>query len=70
MKILVLLAIKVYQRGVAPYLFTVCRFEPTCSRYSYDAVNRHGLWKGLAFTIKRLIRCHPWGRRGYDPVPR
>lgn len=46
-----------------------CRYTPTCSCYAIDAFRAHGLLRGLMFTIRRLLRCHPWGGSGYDPVP-
>ena len=46
-----------------------CRFEPTCSSYSLEAFKRFGFMIGLKLTVKRIIRCHPWGGHGYDPVP-
>ena len=45
-----------------------CRFQPTCSQYAIDAVQKHGPWRGSWMTIKRICRCHPWGGRGYDPA--
>lgn len=46
----------------------VCKYEPTCSRYAYQAVEKYGTLKGVALGIKRIMRCHPWARGGYDPV--
>jgi hypothetical protein len=46
-----------------------CRYLPTCSQYGYEAVHRHGLTKGSWFTLRRLLRCHPFAAGGYDPVP-
>jgi putative membrane protein insertion efficiency factor len=46
-----------------------CRFTPSCSFYSIDAYRRHGAWRGTRLTVARLLRCHPWGGGGHDPVP-
>lgn len=58
-----------YQDALSPYLPHVCRHQPTCSQYALIALKKHGLVKGLWLTFKRLIRCHPFGSKGYDPVP-
>jgi putative membrane protein insertion efficiency factor len=47
----------------------VCRFTPTCSQYTYQAVEKYGVVKGLWLGLKRIVRCHPWSKGGYDPVP-
>lgn len=60
--------LRLYQRFVSPMLPAACRFEPTCSRYSYEAVARYGFMKGLLLTAGRLLRCHPLHRGGFDPV--
>ena len=69
MKSAVILAIKVYQRTISPLLPSSCRFYPTCSHYSQEAVLKHGVLKGGWMGIKRLGRCNPFGSKGYDPVP-
>ncbi|PKB71120.1 MAG: membrane protein insertion efficiency factor YidD [SAR202 cluster bacterium Io17-Chloro-G6] len=69
MKYAVLLVIGVYQKTLAPLLPTSCRFYPSCSHYSQEAVERYGAVKGIWLGIKRLGRCRPLGGQGYDPVP-
>lgn len=61
--------IRLYQLALSPWLGRQCRYEPTCSRYATEAIERHGARRGVWLAIKRLARCHPWGRSGYDPVP-
>ena len=61
--------IRFYQRWISAALPGACRYQPTCSRYGYEAIERHGLIKGFRLTIWRLARCHPFTRGGYDPVP-
>ncbi len=65
----VLRAIRFYQRAVSPGLPAACRFEPSCSNYSHDAIEKHGLLRGGWLTVRRLARCHPFHATGYDPVP-
>ena len=69
LKVVVILLIKIYQKVVSPWTPASCRYNPTCSSYSIDAFQKHGLWKGFVLTIKRIGSCHPWGGSGYDPVP-
>ncbi len=69
MKTLALKAIRLYQRDISPGLPPACRFQPTCSHYGYEAIEKHGLLKGAALTAWRLLRCNPFNRGGYDPVP-
>ena len=66
---MVILLIKIYQKVVSPWTPASCRYNPTCSSYSVEAFQKHGLWKGFVMTIKRIGSCHPWGGSGYDPVP-
>ena len=73
MKILALpfiLLIKIYQNLISPLTPATCRFEPTCSHYSIKALKEHGVFKGSKLMIIRIFSCHPWGRSGYDPVPK
>ena len=69
MRSLLLLLIRGYQRFVSPMLPRCCRFEPTCSRYAYDAIQHHGVLAGLVLTVRRVVKCAPWHPGGYDPVP-
>src|SRR5215216_5919358 len=64
-----LAAIRVYQRWVSPLLGDVCRYEPSCSRYTYEAVERFGVGRGVALGARRLLRCTPLHKGGFDPVP-
>jgi uncharacterized protein len=61
--------IRVYQNTIGPALPAACRFEPTCSRYAYAAVERYGAVRGGWLSVRRLLRCRPFGGKGYDPVP-
>ena len=61
--------IKSYQTLISPLLPPTCRFNPTCSNYGLEAFRRHGPIKGFYLTIKRIAKCHPWSKSGYDPVP-
>ena len=60
--------ILLYQYLISPLIPISCRFNPTCSQYSKEAIIKHGIFKGLILSIKRIIKCHPWGGSGYDPV--
>ncbi len=61
--------IKIYQYGISPLIGPKCRFTPTCSQYAEQALKKYGLFKGTWLAIKRISKCHPGGRSGYDPVP-
>ena len=68
MKYLLLGLIKIYQLIPGPW-HNSCRYTPTCSNYSIEAIRRFGSFKGSILSIKRILRCAPWGGMGYDPVP-
>ena len=61
--------IRFYQLVISPILPSACRYTPTCSSYGIEALKKHGAIKGSVLTIKRIMRCNPWGRHGEDPVP-
>jgi putative membrane protein insertion efficiency factor len=69
MRKLIVLPVRVYQYAISPLMASHCRYYPTCSNYAIEAINAHGALKGLYLAIKRLLRCHPWAKEGYDPVP-
>jgi len=61
--------VRFYRFFLSPWLGSACRFEPTCSAYALQALQRHGAAAGSALTVHRLLRCHPWCAGGHDPVP-
>ena len=63
------LLVRFYQIAISPLKPPTCRFTPTCSSYALEALKRHGLFKGGMLAIRRIMRCHPGGGSGYDPVP-
>ncbi|MBN2104385.1 membrane protein insertion efficiency factor YidD [bacterium] len=69
MRLMMISILKFYKRWISPRLPLACRFYPTCSEYTIQALNKHGLKKGLFYSIKRVLRCHPFHPGGYDPVP-
>lgn len=66
---LLILSIRFYQRFISPLTPPSCRYTPTCSQYAVEAIQKHGPLKGLYLAVRRILRCHPWGGYGYDPVP-
>lgn len=62
-------SIRFYQVVISPYLPSVCRHMPSCSHYTFEAINRYGILKGVWLGSRRIIRCRPMGTSGYDPVP-
>ena len=63
------LLVRFYQVCISPFTPSSCRFTPTCSQYALEALRKHGLFKGSWLALRRILRCHPWGGSGYDPVP-
>lgn len=61
--------IRFYQKAISPYLGKNCRFIPTCSQYAYEALEEYGVIKGGYLAVRRILRCHPFSKGGYDPVP-
>ena len=61
--------IHLYRLLLSPYLGVSCRYQPSCSAYALEALDRHGIGRGSWLTLTRLCRCHPWGGHGVDPVP-
>lgn len=66
---LLTLPIRVYRYLISPILGVNCRFAPSCSEYAIEALAAHGAWRGGWLAARRILRCHPWGGHGYDPVP-
>jgi putative membrane protein insertion efficiency factor len=69
MKLLLLALIRIYQYTISPLLGRRCRFFPSCSEYTAEALEKHGALKGTRLGLKRISRCHPWNPGGFDPVP-
>lgn len=62
-------AIRLYQLTLSGFMGRQCRYEPSCSHYTDDAIGRYGLWAGGWMGLARILRCNPWGASGYDPIP-
>ena len=69
MKYICIVLIRGYQKFISPLLGAHCRFSPTCSQYAVEAYQMHGFFKGTVLTVWRILRCNPFGKGGYDPVP-
>ena len=69
MKRILIALVKFYRSAISPYTKPSCRFSPTCSEYAMEALEKYGALKGTWLTLKRLSKCHPFHKGGYDPVP-
>lgn len=69
LKTMLISLIKGYQYMISPWLGPSCRYWPTCSSYCIEAIQKHGAFRGCYLGLRRLLRCHPWGGSGHDPVP-
>ncbi len=69
MKRLLLLLVHVYRSCISPLFPPSCRYYPTCSAYALEAIERYGAWRGGWMALRRILRCHPFHKGGYDPVP-
>lgn len=67
--LLMIALIRFYQYAISPLLPNACRFTPTCSQYGVEALTKYGVFKGTYLTVRRFLRCNPWGGHGNDPVP-
>ena len=61
--------VRFYQVALSPLTPAACRFEPSCSNYALQALEKHGVIKGCWLALKRILSCNPWGKSGYDPIP-
>lgn len=68
MKQIVIFLVRAYRLLLSPYLPPSCRYQPTCSQYAEEALDKYGALKGGLIALKRISRCHPWGGHGYDPL--
>ncbi len=69
MKRAALAMLRLYKAAISPYMPGMCKYEPSCSAYAGQAIERHGAVRGSWMAVRRLARCHPWRKGGYDPVP-
>ena len=65
----ILVGLRFYRKAISPFTPPACRYTPTCSAYAEEAVAKHGAARGGWLALRRVLRCHPWSRSGYDPVP-
>jgi len=68
MRKVIVLTLQFYKRFISPALPSACRFQPSCSEYMRDAVQKYGVFRGVSLGVRRLLRCHPFHQGGFDPV--
>jgi len=68
LKQILIIIVEAYQKAISPYLGSRCRYFPSCSHYAKEAIGQYGAARGGLMSLRRLLRCHPWGGRGFDPV--
>ena len=66
---LFILVVKIYQKAISPFFISSCRFTPSCSEYTIEALKKYNVFKALFLAAKRILKCHPWNRGGPDPLP-
>jgi putative membrane protein insertion efficiency factor len=64
-----IILVKVYQKLISPFFISSCRFTPTCSEYTIDALKKYNIFYAFFLAMKRIFKCHPWNRGGHDPLP-
>lgn len=69
MTYILIIILRFYKKFVSPLLPNSCRFHPTCSVYAMEAIEKHGAFRGMVLAIKRILKCHPFHKGGFDPVP-
>jgi putative membrane protein insertion efficiency factor len=69
MRQILIALVQFYRAVLSPHLPNACRYQPTCSAYMIEAIEQHGVLRGLYLGLRRILRCHPWGGHGWDPVP-
>ena len=69
MRWILIVVVRAYQTAISPLLPPACRYYPSCSNYALEALEKYGAWRGGSLAVRRILRCHPFHRGGFDPVP-